>query len=150
MPPPDSDTPLQGDARGYDRVSHGYAPDGQPLATPPVPLKDIVDEVVDNLSATAKAEIALLEARSELALHGVSWTAGWGAVAASAAGIAMLALAFGAILVLLPHVGPLLATLIVVGVLLAIAAFAGWRAQVAYGDIRTALRRDLTNEEPDD
>jgi hypothetical protein len=40
----------------------------------------------------------------------------------------------------------LLATLIVVAVLLAIAAFAGWRAQRAYGDIRTALRRDLTNE----
>ena len=150
MPAPDSDTPPQGEARAYDRVSHGYAPDGRPVAPPPVPLKDIVDEVVENLSATAKAEIALIEARSELALHGVSWTAGWGAVAASAAGIAMLALAFGAILVLLPHVGPLLATLIVVGVLLAIAAFAGWRAQVAYGDIRTALRRDLTNEEPDD
>ena len=91
-----------------------------------------------------------LEARGELALHGVSSTAGWGAVAASAAGIAMLALAFGAILVLMPHVGPLLATLIVVGALLAVAAFAGWRAHIAYNDIRTALRRDLTNEGLDD
>ena len=50
----------------------------------------------------------------------------------------------------MPHVGPLLATLIVVGVLLGVAAFAGWRAQIAYGDIRTALRRDLVNEEADD
>ncbi|MBL0916239.1 MAG: hypothetical protein IBJ13_12245 [Sphingopyxis sp.] len=150
MPAPDSNTPPEGDARAYDRVSHGYAPGGRPISPPPVPLEKIVDDVVENLSATAKAELALLEARSELALHGVSWTAGWGAVAASAAGIAMLALAFGAILVLMPHVGPLLATLIVVGVLLGIAAFAGWRAQVAYGDIRTALRRDLINEEADD
>lgn len=150
MPPSDSEPPPQGDARAYDRVSHGYAPDGPAAAPPPVPLEKIVDDVIDNLSATAKAELALLEARSELALHGISWTAGWGAVAASAAGIAMLALAFGAILALMPHVGPLLATLIVVGVLLAIAAFAGWRAQIAYGDIRTALRRDLTNEGIDD
>jgi len=131
-------------------VSHGYAPDGRPVTPPPVPLDKIVGDVVDNLSATAKAELALLEARGELALHGVSWTAGWGAVAASAAGIAMLALAFGAILVLAPHIGPLLATLIVVGGLLAVAAFAGWRAHVAYNDIRTALRRDLTNEGLDD
>lgn len=131
-------------------MSHGYAPDGRPITPPPVPLDKIVGDVVDNLSATAKAELALLEARGELALHGVSWTAGWGAVAASAAGIAMLALAFGAILVLMPHVGPLLATLIVVGALLAVAAFAGWRAHIAYNDIRTALRRDLTNEGLDD
>lgn len=150
MPASESDTPPDGDTRSFDRVSHGYAPDGRPITPPPVPLKQIVDEVVENASATAKAELALLEARTELALHGISWTAGWGAVAASALGIAMLALAFGAILVLAPLVGPLFATLIVVGVLLAFAAFAGWRAQVAYGDIRTALRRDLTNEEPDD
>ena len=115
-----------------------------------MPLEKIVDDVIDNLSATAKTELALLEARGELALHGASWAAAWGAIAASALGIAMLALAFGAILVLAPHIGPLLATLIVVGVLLAIAAFAGWRAQRSYGDIRTALRRDLTSERGDD
>ncbi|WP_374525824.1 phage holin family protein [Sphingopyxis sp.] len=150
MPHVNPDTPPPSEPRGFDGVSHGYAPDGRPAQPPPVPLDKIVGDVVDNLSATAKAELALLEARSELALHGASWTAGWGAVAASAAGIAMLALAFGAILVLMPHVGPLLATLIVVAVLLAVAAFAGWRAQIAYNDIRTALRRDLTNEGIDD
>ena len=150
MPQPDSDTPQQPDARAFDGVSHGYAPDGRPVAPAPVPLEKIVGDVVDNLSATAKAELALLEARGELALHGASWTASWGAIAASALGVAMLALAFGAILALTPHVGPLLATLIVVAVLLLIAAFAGWRARRSYGDIRTALRRDLTNEEPDD
>lgn len=150
MPPSDSNPPPDGDTRAYDRVSHGYAPDGRPINAPPVPLKQIVEEVVENLSATAKAEIALIEARSELALHGVSWAAGWGAVAACAIGVAMLALAFGAILVLAPAVGPLAATAIVVIVLLAVAALAAWRAQAAYGDIRTALRRDLANEESDD
>lgn len=138
------------DERSFDGISHGYAPDGRPVAPPPVPLEKIVGDVVDNLSATARAELALIEARGELALHGISWTAAWGTIAACALGIAMLALAFGAILALAPQVGPLLATLIVVSALLAIAGFAGWRAKRSYGDIRTALRRDLTNEGVDD
>lgn len=144
-----NDLPAPG-ARSFDGVSHGYAPDGRPLAPPPVPLEQIVDDLVDNLSATAKAELALLEARSQLALHGATWTAAWGTVAASALGIAMLALAFGAILALAPHVGPFVATLIVVAVLLVVAGLAGWRAQRSYNDIRTALRRDLTSERIDD
>src|SRR3546814_5512301 len=74
------------------------------LPLSPVPLEQIVGDVVDNLSATAKAELALLEARSELALHGATWTAAWGTVAASALGIAMLALAFGAIQIGRAHV----------------------------------------------
>ena len=145
MPPSDPNTPAS-DGRSFDGVSHGYAPDGRPTTVAPVPLEKIVGDVVENLSATAKAELALIEARGELALHGASWTAAWGTIAACAVGIAMLALAFGAILALAPHVGPFVATLIVVAILLAVAGFAGWRAQRSYGDIRTALRRDLTNE----
>ncbi|WP_432770325.1 MAG: phage holin family protein [Sphingopyxis sp.] len=136
--------------RSFDGISHGYAPDGPPVPPAPVPLSQIVDDVVDNLSATAKAELALLEARGELALHGATWSAAWGTIAACALGVAMLALAFGAILALSPQIGPLLATLIVVAVLLAIGAFAGWRARRSYRDIRMALRRDLTNEGIDD
>jgi hypothetical protein len=147
---PDPNIPPTSDERSFDRVSHGYAPDGRPLAPPPVPLEQIIGDVVDNVSATAKAELALIEARGELALHGASRAAIWGGVAATAAGVALLALAFGAILALSPHIGPLLATLIVVGVLLAIAASAAWRAHLSYGDIRTALRRDLVNEGIDD
>lgn len=146
----DPNNPPASDARSFDGISHGFAPDGRPLAPPPVPLEQIVGDVVDNLSATAKAELALLEARSELALHGATWTAAWGTVAACALGIAMLALAFGAILALAPHVGPFVATLIVVAVLLVVAGLAGWRAQRSYDDIRTALRRDLTSERIDD
>ncbi len=150
MPSTDPHTPPASDARSFDGISHGYAPDGPPVAPPPVPLEQIVGDVVDNLSATAKAEFALIEARSELALHGASRAAIWGGVAATAAGVALLALAFGAILALSPRVGPLLATLIVVTVLLIIAGAAAWRAHIGYGDIRTALRRDLTGEGFDD
>ena len=121
------------EARGFDGVSHGYAPDGRPAAAPPVSLDKIVGDVVENLSATAKAELALLEARGELALHGASWAAAWSGIAACALGV-----------------GPLLATLIVVAVLLGIAALAAWRARRSYGDIRTALRRDLAGERGDD
>lgn len=153
MPLPQPDTASAAppiDESGLDRVSHGYAPDGQPKMVPPVPLEDIVGDVIDTLSESAKAEFALIEARGELALHGVTWAATWGTIAASALGVAMLALAFGAILALAPHVGPFLATLIVVAVLVVLAAFAGWRAQRSYADIRTAFRRDLTNEGIDD
>lgn len=115
-----------------------------------MPLDKIVGDVVDNLSATARAEFALIEARGELALHGASRAAIWGGVAATAAGVALLALAFGAILALSPELGPLLATLVVVSALLVIAAIAGWRARRHYGDIRTAFRSDLTNEGIDD
>lgn len=150
MPPVKPDSPAPSDAGTLDRVSHGYAPGGPAVTPPPVPLEKIVGDVVDNVSAAAKAELALLEARGELALHGATWTAAWGTIAACALGVAMLALAFGAILALAPHVGPLLATLIVVAALLLIAAFAGWRARSSYGDIRTALRRDLAGEGIDD
>jgi hypothetical protein len=150
LPSPDQNTPSTPDARSFGGISHGYAPDGPPVAPPPVPLEQIVGDVVDNLSATAKAEFALIEARGELALHGASRAAIWGGVAATAAGVALLALAFGAILALSPQIGPLLATLVVVSVLLIVAGGAAWRAHISYGDIRTALRRDLTNEGFDD
>jgi hypothetical protein len=115
-----------------------------------VPIEDIVRDVVDNLSTTARAELALLEARGALAGHGIKWASAWGFVAACALLVAMLAVAFGAILVLAPHVGPLLATLIVFASLIALAGFAGWRAKISVGDVRTALRRDLMHEGDDD
>jgi hypothetical protein len=143
-------TPPAPEERQFDGISHGYAPNGRAVEPPPVPLDKIVGDVVDNLSATARAELALLEARGELALHGASRAAIWGGVAATALGIALLALAFGAILALAPHIGPLLATIVVVTALLLFAGVAAWQAQVHYGDIRTALRRDLTGEGFDD
>lgn len=149
MPNTTPDTPPAPKPRSFDRVSHGFAPDGPAPAPPPVPLDDLVRDVIDNLSATAKTEIALLEARGKLAGHGVKWASAWGFVAASALLVAMLAVAFGAILVLSPRVGPLLATLIVVAALIALAAFAGWRAKLSAGDVRTALRRDLMIEGED-
>ncbi|PKP98508.1 MAG: hypothetical protein CVT74_10790 [Alphaproteobacteria bacterium HGW-Alphaproteobacteria-13] len=145
-PPPDA----KPDQRPYDHVSHGYAPDGPASPPPPVPLDIIVRDVVDNLAATAKTELALLEARGALAGHGVKWASAWGFVAACALLVAMLAVAFGAILVLAQYVGPLFATLIVAAALLALAAFAGWRARRSAGDVRTAFRADLTNEGVDD
>jgi hypothetical protein len=41
------------------------------------------------------------------------------------------------------QVGPLLATLIVVSALLLVAAFAGWRAKLSYGDVKAAFRDDF-------
>lgn len=143
MPPSGPETPPAPDQRSFDGISHGYAPDGRPVSPPPVPLEKIVGDVVDNLQATAEAELALLKARGALAYHGVGWTSAWGFVAACALLVAMLALAFGAILVLAQHIGPLLATLAVVAALLLVAAVSGWRARLSYGDVKAAFRDDL-------
>jgi uncharacterized membrane protein len=62
----------------------------------------------------------------------------------------LLAVAFGAILVLAPHVGPLLATLIVVAALIGLAGFAGWRAKRSADDVKLALRSDLSPQGSDD
>lgn len=130
-------------------MSHGYAPDGPADVPPPVPLADIVRDVVDDLQATAKAELALLEARGAVAGHGIKWASAWGFVAACALLVAMLSIAFGAILVLAQHVGALLATLIVFAALILLAAFAGWQAKRGADDIRAAFRSDLMPEEED-
>lgn len=136
------------DEKGFDRVAHGFAP-GDRRHSPPShpPLDEVVRDVVETLSSSAKAEISLIEARAALAGHGAKWASLWGFVAACALLVALLAVAFGAILVLAPYIGPLLATLTVVVALLALAAFASWRARRSAGDIRTALRNDLFKEE---
>ena len=146
MPNTQPDPSSASETRSFDRVSHGFAPDGPAPAPPPVPLEDIVREVVENLSATAKAELALLDARRAFGWEGFKWMSGWGFVAGCALLVAMLALAFGGIMILSPLVGPLLATLIVFVALIAVAAFAGWRAHLGWRDVRTALRNDLMHE----
>lgn len=149
MPNTQPETPPASEPRSFDRVSHGFAPDGPAPAAPPVPLEDIVRDVIENLSATAKAELALLDARRAFGWEGFKWMSGWGFVAGCALLVAMLALAFGGIMILSPLVGPLLATLIVLVALLAVAAFAGWRAHLGWLDVRTALRNDLMHEGED-
>lgn len=148
----DPPAPSDGSAEqaALDRVSHGYAPDGRAASPPPVPLEKIVEDVVDNVGAAVRAELELLEARGQLAWHGVGWASVWGIVAAGALAVAMLALAFGTILILSPEIGPFLATLIVLAVLLVLAGFAAWRAKINFGYIRTAFRSDLINEGVDD
>ena len=131
-------------------MSHGYAPEGRAEAPPSEPLDAIVRDLAANISATAKSEMALLEARGSLAWHAVKWASAWGFFAACALAVAMLAIAFGAIMVLAPLVGPLAATLIVVAALMVLALFTGWRASRHWRDLRTALRRDLVHEVGED
>jgi hypothetical protein len=63
MPDAKPESPAPSDARSdegaLNRVSHGYAPDGRPIAPPPVPLEKIIDDVVDNFQATARAELVM-------------------------------------------------------------------------------------------
>ncbi len=72
---PPAPSAVSAEQAALDRVSHGYAPDGRAEAPPPVPLEKIVGDVVDNVTATVRAELELIEARGQLAWHGaVSYT----------------------------------------------------------------------------
>src|SRR3546814_1155702 len=74
--------------------------EGRADKAPPVPLDHIVRDLVETMSSVAQAEMALIEARGSLAWHAVKWTSAWGFIAACALLVAMLAIAFGAIMVL--------------------------------------------------
>jgi hypothetical protein len=135
---------------GFDTISHGYAPDGaaqggEPQEAP-MPLKHILRDVMDQASATAKAEITLLKARGDLAKKGVTTISIWGVAALILLAVALLAFAVGMILALATLIGPLLATLVVTAVLLLLAGLAGLRAKSGVSDMQIALRRDVSGE----
>src|SRR3546814_4108812 len=96
-----------------DVCSSDLAPEGRADKAPPVPLDHIVRDLVETMSSVAQAEMALIETRGSLAWHAVKWTSAGGFIAACALLVSMLAIAFGAIMVLAPRVGPLAATLMV-------------------------------------
>lgn len=135
---------------GFETLSHGYAPDGAAQASQnpeaPMPLKDIVRDVLDQASAAAKAEITLLKARGDLATRGAKTTSIWGLIAAITGFVALLSFSIGMILTLATLIGPLAATAIVTGVLLVIAAIAGLRAKSGVSDVQVAFRRDVSGE----
>lgn len=134
------------DSDGYSGVSHGYAPHGAPKEDAPVPLADLVRGLIDDSKQAAQAEINLLKARGEVASQGAKKTSIWGIIALMTGFTALLAFAFGVILVLATLVGPLAATAIVVVVLLIIAAFAASKAKSGASDISVAFRKDLFGE----
>src|SRR3546814_11108858 len=74
---------------GYDRVSHGYAPEGRADKAPPVPLDHIVRDLVETMSSVAQAEMALIAARASLAWPAGKWTSAWGFIAACAVLVAV-------------------------------------------------------------
>lgn len=134
-PDPDSVGPL-------DRLRHGYAPNKPATQQPPDPLSDVVSDIVQNVTATARAELRLLEARAAMVKHGAQRAAIWGFIAASALLVALLALAFGAILILATYIGPLLATVIVFAALLLLAAFASFRSRRSAADVTAAFQSE--------
>lgn len=131
---------------GLDGVSHGYAPQGGASEQAPLPLRQLVRNLVDETNAAAQAEVALLKARGDLAKQGVKTTSIWGVIAFTTAFVALLATAFGAILALATILGPLGATAIIVGILTLIALLSAWRAKAGASDIAVAFRSDLYGE----
>lgn len=134
------------DSEGLDGLPHGYADHAGPAEEAPVPLRDLVRNLVDEANATVQSEITLLKARGELAKQGAVTTSIWAVIAAATGFVALLAFAFGVILALATLVGPLAATFIVVAILLLITLIAAMRAKSGVSNIQLAFRRDLSGE----
>jgi hypothetical protein len=88
-------------------------------------LADRLKDLADDTRTAIEAELAWQGARASFVGGRAGGIAGWAALAVLCGFIALLSLAFGAILALVPHVGAVLATLIVVAALLLVAAVAG-------------------------
>lgn len=135
---------------GFESISHGYAPDGASHShapqEAPIPFSDLVRDVLDNASNTAKAELALLKARGELAKQGTKTATLWGLIAAVAGFVALLTFAVGMVISLSTLIGPLAATLLVTFALLLLAGLAAMRAKAGATNIQVALRRDVFGE----
>lgn len=129
------------DQHPLDDVRHGFAPDSRRRAEAPdaEPLADIAARLIDDVKATANAEMELLRARAELAGDGMRRAALWGSIAGGFLLVALLILLFGAVLTLAPVVGPVGATLIVGAALVLLAGLAGWLARKGALDIKAAF-----------
>ena len=126
--------------------------DDEPLAVAPETaeaddtgsLVERVKDLADDTRTAIEAELAWQTARAGFAGRKASAIAAWGALAVSCIGVALLAVAFGAILTLAPQIGPGPATAVVVVVLLVAAVIAGL---IARGRVRRLLS-DLSAKNP--
>ena len=104
-------------------------------------LVERVKDLADDTRTAIEAELAWQGARAGYAARKASKIAAWGGLALACVTIALLAVAFGAILTLAPLIGPGLATAMVSGVLLVAALVAALLA-------RCGLRRLLSDLAP--
>ena len=125
--------------------------DNEPAGAPPADagddtesLVDQVKDLADDARTAVEAELAWQTARAGYAARGASAIAAWSGLALVCAFIAVLAMAFGAILTLAPLIGPGSATAVVTAVLLFGAVVA---ALLARSGIRR-LRGDLASKPP--
>ena len=107
-------------------------------------LVDRVKDLADDARTAVEAELAWQTARAGYAARRASAIAAWGGLALVCAFVAVLAMAFGAILTLAPLIGPGSATAVVTAVLLFEAVVA---ALLARSGIRR-LRGDLASKLP--
>ena len=107
-------------------------------------LVERVKDLADDTRTAIEAELAWQGARAGYAARKASGIAVWGGLALACVTIALLAVAFGAILTLAPRIGPGLATAVVSGVLLIAALVA---ALIARRGVRRLLS-DLALPKP--
>lgn len=104
-------------------------------------LVERVKDLADDTRTAIEAEIAWQGARAGYAASKASRIAAWGGIALACVFVAVLAVAFGAIMTLAPLIGPGSATAVVTGVLLIAAVVAALLA-------RSGVRRLLSDLSP--
>jgi uncharacterized membrane protein (DUF485 family) len=97
-----------------------------------------VKDLADDARTAAEAEIAWQSARAGFVGKRAAFIAAWSGFALVCAFVAVLALAFGAILALTPLIGAILATAVVTGVLLLAAVIAGLIARNRVRQLKAA------------
>ncbi len=137
---PATDKTTPADAPALDEVHHGYAPDAASVAPDgsdaeaPLGLRDTIAYVIEEAKVAARAEVALAQAKAQVAGKAAARAGIWLGTAIVAAVAAALALLYAMIALLAPYVGEALAALLVAAIwlLLALVGFLRGRAVVSH------------------
>lgn len=102
-------------------------------------ISDRVHTLIDSGKAAYDAEIALLKARADVITSAAKGAAVFVSLAAAAGLVTLLAIGFGAIIILADYLTNLQAVAIVVVALVLLTAIAGWLAKRQFDRITTAI-----------
>lgn len=133
--------PADGRADFPSDLPDDFEPDAYGGHADPSLMEDF-DALIGDGKTYVQAEIAYQKSRAGYAANRLKGALLYGAIAFAFIHLALIALAVGAVLALIPIIGPWLATGAVVGVLLLLAVAALFRLRGKFEDIRSVFEGD--------